>query len=166
MLLLGAFRPCDPGIEIDNRPAGSLPLTGWVIYNLTREHANTLLDRVAWFNLLKKDRQDLVNMCISVVDDLELVIKQPCDELANLWSQHRYEGSKLARLPESISLRDIGGVTRVVSEMTVDMGISTDGIWYQIFMPDVQFSMETPIIPQALLLAAAGIPVDADAAAE
>lgn len=158
MLYLCAFRPIDPGVEIDTADSDKPKPIGWLVITLTREHANALLDRHQDFCDQQDKFSDLLNMTFALPRDNEITIYNPCDELSELWTRHRIGESKLARLPEDFDVATLGETAQIGQEPLIDITIQTAGVWYQIFLPALQYSVESAFFTRETLLTAAGLP--------
>lgn len=164
MKLLCAFRPCDPGVEARGGAEGQPSLIGWAYLDLSRAVANRLLDCHAWFEKSRRVWPELTNVALDVPDEEQtaVLLFNPCEELADLWTQHRAGETKLARLPDSITADDLPGEGRSYQMGEIDVTVEEKGIWYQIFLPDIQFTVETAVVTRELLQEAAGVPVSSD----
>lgn len=160
MKLLSAFRPVDPGVDVTGDDDGNQPKrTGWLLLDLSREYANALLDVLTQYRDWKLAQQQLTNVAINMPDTGMLTLYEPGGDLSELWHAGRIGESRLARVPDVADPETIGTVRPPLNGMQVDVAVDDRGIWFQIFLPDVQFTVETAILTPELLEQAAGLVV-------
>jgi len=161
MRLLCAFRPSDPGVESRGVDTGAPSLIGWACVDLTREVANHMLDRHAWFETLRADKE-ITNVAIPLPNTPSLALRNPDEDLAELWTQGRIGESKWAAMVDESPLENLGGEDRPLATASVDLVVEKKGVWYQIFLPDIQFTVETAVLTREILQEAAGMATSSD----
>lgn len=162
MKILCAFRPGDPGAASRETPDYVPSLTGWVYTEITRQQANYMLDWHTRFEKFKSNNSNLTNMAVGVPNPMTVHLMDPHEDLEQLWRDHRHEDSKLAILPDDTTSESLPGTRRDLQQAEIDLTIEPKGVWYQIFLPDIQFTVETAILDRELLQDAAGMPTNSD----
>lgn len=180
MKLLCAFRPNDPGVEIrmaehNDDAENQRPVTGWMYIDLSQQEANRMLDHFDWFTQLRDQRPSLINIGIElrtpeqavaadaeanrdIPEEVNFCLRDNCPELEDLWRRYRMsEDSRFAELPTNVTPSQLPGDERALSHAQADINIEPKGVFYFIFLPDIQFTVESPIFDRNLLLRAAGL---------
>jgi hypothetical protein len=160
MKLLCAWRPVDPGVEAHVPDSNGPPLLGWTFVDLSAEVANQLLDRYSIFERLKTEMPDLTNIAIDLPKQgrFALVMLQRSDDLEALWTENRIGETKFAELPEAATAESLNGELCDMEHVLVDIVLEAKGVWFQIFPPQTQFTMETAVMDRQMLQRAAGVP--------
>lgn len=172
MKFLCAFRPIDPGIDIREEHPTDNPLTGWVYLELSQVQANHMLDRHAWFAELHARNSDLLNLTLDIRNNHGLRLIKPTEALEDAWRHGRIGNSKLARLSDDFDIDNLptkaedpveaakerAARMRDLTHAAVDLVVQTNGVWYQIFLPDIQYTVESATFERSVLEEAAGMP--------
>jgi hypothetical protein len=166
MFVLCTYRPCDPGVEIERTREDRPPLTGWMVMEFTQAQVNYMLDSLAWYNTLIEQRNSVLNVAIAHSDPNPAIVTEPTgaitlympsEDMAIFWQRSRgQQTDRVAtfadppNLPTSVEVREVEGVQ-------VDVILDRQGIWLQLFLPDIQICVETPIMPASTFEPFSGI---------
>jgi hypothetical protein len=96
-------------------------------------------------------------MAVNVPNRETIHLRDQHSDLEQLWTEHRFRDTKLAMLADDTTAEALPGEVREISGAEVDLTVEQQGVWYQIFLPDIQVTVESAVLTREILQDAAGM---------
>ena len=166
MHILCTFRPADPGVEVlvaRLPPADDMPppvIVGWLLTQITPATANFLFDCAA---ALKLGNSEIRNVAVKLPHDVPLEMHVDHTALSDLWTATR----DMSAAPQQHRLALLPNCLKTLADLTgepswhdlrdqVDVSMDANGVWLQIYDPELSLSFISCQWPWALIGTLAG----------